>query len=152
MCGMKGLNCSHKQATRSLLGFFERALSLAADERKWGAAAIASQQPAIQAIFHPIGPPFVMSLLHGVAGGLPYDLCREAGDVIFLLRKSFGQAAINPAAAAAASEADAWIYQAISTLPAPKYTDEMKQEYMARLQAATDGKQAKNTLQMISHP
>ena len=92
ICGMKGLNCSHKQATRSLLDFFERALSLGGDERKWGAAAIASQQPAIQAIFRPIGQPFVSSLLHGVARGLPYDRCREAGDVIFLLRKCFGQA------------------------------------------------------------
>jgi transportin-3 len=143
-CGMRGLGCEHKQATRSLLDFFDRALSLGADEHRHGAEVIAAQRPAIQAVFRPIGEQFVVSLLQGVAGGLPYDRCREAGVVLFSLRKCF--------ASPSGCEADAWIFAALSALPPANYTDAMKQEYMARLQGAADGKAVKNCLQAISHP
>lgn len=141
-CGMKGLGCGHRQATRSLLDFYDRALALGVDERKYGAEAIAAQRPAIQGVFRPIGEQLVGKLLQGIAGGLPYDRCREAGVVLFSLRQCF--------ATAGTCDADAWIFTALSALPAARYTNEKKQEYMAQLQVAGDAKAVKNVLQAIA--
>ncbi|MDA8532027.1 exportin/importin beta family protein [bacterium] len=141
-CGMKGLGCEHKVATRSLLDFYDRALALGVDEHRYGAETIAAQRPAIQGVFRPIGEQLVGKLLGGVAGGLPYDRCREAGVVLFSLRKCF--------AAAGACEADAWIFSALSALSPTRYTNANKQEYMALLQAAGDAKAVKNVLQSIA--
>ena len=142
-CGMQGLGCEHKQATRRLLDFYDNALALGVDDRRYGAETIAAQRPAVQAVFRPIGEQLVGNLLQGVAGGLPYDRCREAGVVLFSLRKCF-------AAAGGACEADAWIFSALSALPPPRYTDAKKQEYMALLQGAGDAKAVKNVLQSIA--
>ena len=96
----------------------------------------------IQGLFRPIGEQFVGKLLHGVSGGLPYDRCREAGEVLFALRSCFANAG--------ATEADAWIYTALAALPPERYTDAKKQEYMGLLQAAKNAKETKNCLQAVA--
>ena len=133
---MKGFSLQHREGTKSLLDFFEKALMLGCDEQRYGAA-VAAQRAVVQGVFRPVGQAFVVGLVHGVAGDLPSTRCREAGYVLFSLRQCFG------------AELDAWYFAALSALGAP-FTDVMKQDYMARLTAAADGRGVKNVLQSIS--
>ena len=136
LSGMKGFSLQHREGTKSLLDFFEKALMLGCDEQRYGAA-VAAQRAVVQGVFRPVGQAFVVGLVHGVAGELPSTRCREAGYVLFSLRQCFG------------AEMDAWYFAALSALGAP-FTDVMKQDYMARLTAAADGRGVKNVLQSIS--
>eukprot|EP01052_Picozoa_sp_SAG31_P036430 SAG31_NODE_4547_length_3149_cov_1.750820_2_plen_224_part_00 len=121
-CGMRGLSLGHRDASKSLLGFFAKSFALGSD-RKYGEN-LASNRAALQQVSGPFVEAFVVGLLAGVAGGLPHSRCREAGSIFYSLRVVFE------------AQMDHWFYSGVAALPNPPFDDSSKQQHMEKMLAA----------------
>ena len=122
---MKGSVCNIGR-TKSLLDFFEKALMLGCDEQRYGAA-VAAQLAVVQGVFRPVGQAFVVGLVHGLAGDLPSTRCRERATCSSRSRQCL---------------APRWTWSALQPCRHSVRRSQLtlKQDYMARPTAATDGR------------